>query len=95
MQEQHHFSHHVSSRPSCCCQTTLPSALEVLKCIPAAAANKTLSLDHLHYLASAAEFDSMTAVALTADHICRVAGSSGSTPEARKVLVDELKVGGP
>jgi len=72
-----------------------PTALEALKCIPAAAADKTLPLTDLHEKASAAELDSSMAVKLTAGHANRDAGRPGFAPDARKVLVDELKVGGP
>jgi len=72
-----------------------PSALGALKRIPAAAANKTLPLQGLYVQASEAELDSSMAVKLIAGHASRVAGRPGYAPDARKVLVDELKVGGP
>jgi len=71
-----------------------PAALGALKRIPAAVADKALPLEDLHCQALEAELDSRRVVRLTAGHASRVAGRPGYAPDARKVLVDEFKVGG-
>jgi len=71
------------------------AALGVLQSIPAAVADKSLPLKDLHIITLQAQLHSSKAVTFTPDY--EVAGRPGFNfaPEARKVLVDELKVGRP
>lgn len=77
-----------------------PTALTVLKGIPAAVADKSLPLEDLLKKAWHAEATSRDAscemyqtLVLSALHDHEVAGLQDFTPESRKVLVDEFKVG--
>jgi len=79
----------------------LPTALGVLKGIPAAVADKSLPLEDLHkkaWNAEAASRDVFAAVYQTMVLTHGVAVPEAAvlqdfTPESRKVLVDEFKVG--
>lgn len=71
-----------------------PTALVVLKGIPAAVADKSLPLTDLHQMALQADVDVGRASMYTPDHIVDAAtGRPGFAAESRKVLVDEFKVG--